>query len=110
MGGVRRWSLEVSGGRVQPKVGGPGAEVLWAILVLVTMFYLFLVLFGVRIMDRRPPVQKRIFEWMVVYNAMQALLNLRVAAALVSEVWQLGYSRPWGNELDASETGHKLGM
>jgi len=108
--GVARWSREVSSGFTQPSVGGPGADVHWAICVLVTLAYLGLVLFGVRFMERRQPVQKRIFEWMFVYNATQALLNLGLAVALLHEVWRLGYRWPWGNALDQSVKGHKLGM
>lgn len=108
--GAGRWTREVSMGEIEPRVGGPGAEVHWAICVLITLAYLWHVLFGVRFMEPRAPVQKRIFEWMIVYNALQALLNLYLALALLKEVWQLGYSLPWGNELDASDRGHGLGM
>lgn len=108
--GTSRWSRDVSMGVTQPSVGGPGSDVHWAVLILITLAYLCLVFFGVRCMERRPPVQKGVFEWMIVYNATQALLNLRLAIALLNEVWQLGYQRPWGNALDPSETGHKLGM
>lgn len=108
--GTARWSTEVRMGVTQANVGGAGAEVRWAFAVLGTLAYLFIVFFGVRFMEKRPPVQNRIFEWMIVYNAMQALLNLRLVIALLYEVYQLGYRSPWGNALDPSEKGHKLGM
>eukprot|EP00441_Pelagodinium_beii_P011972 CAMPEP_0197690132 /NCGR_PEP_ID=MMETSP1338-20131121/107911_1 /TAXON_ID=43686 ORGANISM="Pelagodinium beii, Strain RCC1491" /NCGR_SAMPLE_ID=MMETSP1338 /ASSEMBLY_ACC=CAM_ASM_000754 /LENGTH=589 /DNA_ID=CAMNT_0043272547 /DNA_START=239 /DNA_END=2008 /DNA_ORIENTATION=- len=108
--GITRWSEEVRLGLLQPGVGGPGAEVNWGFLVLVSLAYISLVFFGVRFMENRDPVQKRIFEWMIVYNVTQALLNLRLAVALLFEVWKLGYPVPWGNALDVSEKAHGLGM
>jgi len=108
--GTERWAKQVSLGLYEPSYGGPGADVHWAVLVLITMVYLCFVFFGVRYMERRPPAQKRIFEWLVVYNATQALLNLRLVFALLGEAWGLFYPWPWGNTLDASEKGYKLGM
>eukprot|EP00928_Gymnodinium_smaydae_P049293 TRINITY_DN33075_c0_g1_i1.p1 TRINITY_DN33075_c0_g1~~TRINITY_DN33075_c0_g1_i1.p1 ORF type:complete len:714 (+),score=62.25 TRINITY_DN33075_c0_g1_i1:199-2142(+) len=108
--GVGRWSTEVRLGFEQARSGGPASAVHGSVVMAVTLTYLYIVFFGVRFMERRPPVEKRIFEWMIVYNATQALLNLRLACALLYEVWQLGYTKPWGNELDGSERAHGLGM
>lgn len=108
--GTGQWNKRVAMDLTQPRVGGPGSDVDWAVLVLVLIAYLFVIYFGVHFMERRPPVQKRVFEWMVVYNATQALLNLRLAVALFHEAWRLGYCLPWGNQLDLSEKGHGLGM
>lgn len=108
--GTGQWNRRVAMGLVQPRVGGPGSDVNWAVLVLIIAAYVCLVTFGTRLMEHRPPVRKRIFEWMFVYNATQALLNLRLAVALVQEAWNLGYRYPWGNQLISSEMGHGLGM
>eukprot|EP00930_Biecheleria_cincta_P090514 TRINITY_DN79906_c0_g1_i1.p1 TRINITY_DN79906_c0_g1~~TRINITY_DN79906_c0_g1_i1.p1 ORF type:complete len:693 (+),score=49.87 TRINITY_DN79906_c0_g1_i1:52-2130(+) len=108
--GTAQYSRRVALDLAPPRVGGPGSDVHWAILVFAVIAYVFVVYFGVRFMERRPPVRKRVFEWMVVYNATQALLNLRLAVALFNEAWRLGYYVPWGNQLDSSEKGHGLGM
>lgn len=108
--GISQWSRRLAIGLVQPRVGGPASDVNWAVLVLVIIAYLCIVMFGVRFMENRQPVRKRIFEWMVVYNATQALLNLRLALAFFQEAWRLGYRLPWGNQLDPSEIGNSLGM
>jgi len=96
-------------GLAASRPGGPFSDVHWAIPLLFTVGYLCLVFFGVRIMEYRPPVRSGVFEWMVVYNAAQALLNLGLTFSLLMEVWKLGYRWPWGNELDSSQNGHRLG-
>lgn len=90
--------------------GGPWSEVNLSVAVLVTVVYLFIVYAGVRVMERRPPVQKRVFEYMFIYNATQVLLNLSLSFNLWREAYRLGFERPWGNGLDAGEAGHRLGM
>ncbi|CAE8735467.1 unnamed protein product, partial [Polarella glacialis] len=88
----------------------PGAQVQWSFAMLVTAGYIFVVFIGARLMERRPPIQRRVFEYMLVYNSAQVVLNLWLAVSLWSEAWNLGYRTPWGNELDTSERGHSLGM
>lgn len=108
--GVGRMSREVQAGVSQPRLGGFGAEVHWGVPVLLTLVYLWSIIFGVRFMERRTPVKRRVFEWMIVYNSMQTLLNFWLAASLCSESWKIGYRWPWGNAGEVGEVGHRLGM
>eukprot|EP00747_Dinoflagellata_sp_TGD_P072377 gnl/TRDRNA2_/TRDRNA2_157451_c0_seq1.p1 gnl/TRDRNA2_/TRDRNA2_157451_c0~~gnl/TRDRNA2_/TRDRNA2_157451_c0_seq1.p1 ORF type:complete len:743 (+),score=88.25 gnl/TRDRNA2_/TRDRNA2_157451_c0_seq1:26-2230(+) len=108
--GLARWRREVSEGLTFAFAGGPGAEVSWAGAVLVTAGYLFLVFAGVRIMERYPPVKKRVFEYILVYNITQVVLNATLAFSLLKEAYRLGFPYPWGNSPDLSAEGHKLGM
>jgi elongation of very long chain fatty acids protein 4 len=108
--GTGQWRRRVEIGLVEPRAGGPGADAHWAIMVLVAVSYLWIIFFGVRYMEYRPPARKRVFEWIVVYNASQALLNLRLAVALLQEAYRLGYRWPFGNQLDVTERGHQLGL
>ena len=88
--------------------GGPWAEVRWETAAAITAGYLASVFLGVRAMASRPAVQKRVFEYMFVYNLAQVLLNASLSYNLFREAWTLGFPYPWGNALDASEKGHRL--
>jgi len=108
--GTGRWYREVHASAPSPRAGGPWAEVSWACAAAVTMAYLSLVFVGIRAMERRPPVQKRIFEHMFVYNATQVMLNASLGFSLWREAWRLGFPWPWGNAPSTSPTSHRLGM
>ncbi|CAK0793057.1 unnamed protein product [Prorocentrum cordatum] len=75
-----------------------------------TVAYLFGVGAGIRVMEKRPPVQRRIFEFMFIYNVTLVMLNASLSFTLWKEAWDLGFPYPWGNGLDFSERGHRLGM
>eukprot|EP00927_Polykrikos_kofoidii_P006656 TRINITY_DN12697_c0_g1_i1.p1 TRINITY_DN12697_c0_g1~~TRINITY_DN12697_c0_g1_i1.p1 ORF type:complete len:1048 (+),score=122.69 TRINITY_DN12697_c0_g1_i1:79-3222(+) len=104
--GTARWYRE---GR-NPRAGGPWAEVHGVVAAVITVVYVFLVGAGCRVMERRKPVQKRVFEFMFIYNATQVMLNASLAFSLWREAWQLGYKYPWGNALDSSAKYDRLGM
>jgi len=108
--GTGRWYREGTDGSAYVRAGGPWAEVSWAFPVLVTLLYVFGINAGMRIMERRGPAQKRVFEYMFIYNAVQVLFNALLSFNLLREAWRLGFSRPWGNALDFSAAGHDLGM
>lgn len=105
--GTGRWKLERHAR--QQRAGGPWAEVHSSLAVFVTLVYLAIVYVGVYIMERRSPVEKRVFEFMFIYNAMQVAFNAALALCLWRESWRLGFTW-WGNTLDFSEEGHYLGM
>eukprot|EP00927_Polykrikos_kofoidii_P006657 TRINITY_DN12697_c0_g1_i2.p1 TRINITY_DN12697_c0_g1~~TRINITY_DN12697_c0_g1_i2.p1 ORF type:complete len:1048 (+),score=128.76 TRINITY_DN12697_c0_g1_i2:99-3242(+) len=100
------WYDEVS----YEHAGGPWSDVRWESSAVITMVYLFLIAVGVGFMSRRPPVQARVFEFMLVYNVMQVISNLLLSCALWREAWRLFYPYPWGNALEISKPGHRLGM
>eukprot|EP00929_Paragymnodinium_shiwhaense_P067679 TRINITY_DN3402_c0_g1_i1.p1 TRINITY_DN3402_c0_g1~~TRINITY_DN3402_c0_g1_i1.p1 ORF type:complete len:737 (-),score=139.56 TRINITY_DN3402_c0_g1_i1:334-2544(-) len=107
--GTSKYHKDVENGLRQPLAGGPAADVSPAMAFLVTVVYLCVVFFGVRIMEGRPPAQKRVFEYVTVYNCTQVLLNLWLVLALLREAWKQGYlSHPWGNELQVGAQ-HDLG-
>mmetsp|Transcript_67228 Transcript_67228/g.161094 ORF Transcript_67228/g.161094 Transcript_67228/m.161094 type:complete len:1092 (-) Transcript_67228:129-3404(-) len=107
--GTGRWYAESSGPASQ-QAGGPWASVNWSTAIMLTVGYLFTVLAGTRFMERRPPVQKRIFEYLVIYNFTQVILNASLGFNLWREAWQR-FQYPWGNGLeDVSEQSHRLGM
>lgn len=93
------------------RAGGPWADVRASSAILVSIMYLSVVFMGVRVMESRPPVKKRIFEYMFIYNLTQVMLNASLSFTLWREASHLGYLRQlWGNPLDTSPTGHRLGM
>jgi len=108
--GIDRWFREAAEDGPYSRVGGPWAEVGWGLISVVTMAYLFAIFAGIRAMERRPPVQKRIFEYMCIYNAMQVLASAAIGFNLWREAWRLGFPYPWGNALDASPASYRLGM
>eukprot|EP00927_Polykrikos_kofoidii_P029843 TRINITY_DN25733_c0_g1_i1.p1 TRINITY_DN25733_c0_g1~~TRINITY_DN25733_c0_g1_i1.p1 ORF type:complete len:1041 (-),score=88.12 TRINITY_DN25733_c0_g1_i1:1-3123(-) len=105
--GTGLWYRE---GRSEVRAGGPWAEVHSVVAILITVVYCFLVYTGVHVMERRPAVQKRVFEYMFIYNVTQVMLNASLGFTLWREAWQLGFKYPWGNSLDTSTSGDRLGM
>lgn len=107
--GISRWYREGLA-TAYVRAGGPWAEVHWSVAALTTVGYLFVVFAGVRVMERRPPVQKRVFEYMFIYNATQVMLNASLSFTLWREAWRIGFPSLWGNALDFSPSSHRLGM
>jgi len=108
--GIDRWFREAAEDGPYSHAGGPWAEVGWGPITVVTMAYFFAIFAGVRAMERRPPVQKRIFEYMIIYNAMQVFASAILGFNLWREAFRLRFPYPWGNALDASPTSYRLGM
>eukprot|EP00419_Tripos_fusus_P022520 CAMPEP_0172721550 /NCGR_PEP_ID=MMETSP1074-20121228/79305_1 /TAXON_ID=2916 /ORGANISM="Ceratium fusus, Strain PA161109" /LENGTH=633 /DNA_ID=CAMNT_0013547309 /DNA_START=245 /DNA_END=2146 /DNA_ORIENTATION=+ len=108
--GIDRWFREAAEDGPYSRVGGPWAEVGWGIITVVSLAYIFAIFAGIRAMERRPPVRKRIFEYMFMYNAMQVLASATIGFNLWREAWRLGFPYPWGNALDASPSSYRLGM
>lgn len=105
--GQERWQAEVDAGLVVPSIGGFYAEVSWAYVTTLSISYFSLVYLGVRRMERRPPLQRYVFEAIAVYNCLQCLLNACNCCALVLEARQLGL-HVWGNCPDHSAEGGRL--
>eukprot|EP00933_Yihiella_yeosuensis_P041370 TRINITY_DN35761_c0_g1_i1.p1 TRINITY_DN35761_c0_g1~~TRINITY_DN35761_c0_g1_i1.p1 ORF type:complete len:736 (+),score=112.38 TRINITY_DN35761_c0_g1_i1:80-2287(+) len=78
------------------------SEARWEFAFLVTIGYLFVVFAGIRYMERRQPAQKLVFEYMLVYNILQVILNGQLAYLILREVLQLGLEYPWGNSVEVS--------
>lgn len=107
--GSGRWHAAVEAGTIVPRAGGHAAEAYWATPFILSIAYAGLAWSGVRLMERRPPVQWLIFEFMSIYNCMQVMLNLYQVIAILLEVRRLGF-KMWGYEPDASPEGYALGQ
>lgn len=107
--GDRRWAQAVALGVLQPRPGGPFADVSFAYALLLSLTYVGACFVGVsRMAQRASPVRLFIFECMAVHNITQCLFNLYCFAMLLAEGHRLGLGL-WGNPHDASERGHVLG-
>mmetsp|Transcript_70512 Transcript_70512/g.147630 ORF Transcript_70512/g.147630 Transcript_70512/m.147630 type:complete len:1121 (+) Transcript_70512:238-3600(+) len=109
--GLGRW-YQSHFGQENPRAraGGPWAEVHFSFGFFVSLLYFGVLIFGTRIMERRRPVQKRVFEYMFIHNAVQVIFNALLSFNLWREAWRLGFAAPWGNQLDYTPAGHRLGM
>ncbi|CAE7420409.1 ELOVL4 [Symbiodinium natans] len=107
--GRTRWQLQVDTGALEPRAGGPFAEVSGSLALLLSLAYVSLTFVGLgRMAQRSLPVQTFIFECMAVHNATQCCYNLYCFVMLVLEGQTQGF-QIWGNFPDATATSHRLG-
>jgi hypothetical protein len=82
-------------------------ECSWIPPAVTTCLYLIFVFAGKAYMAKREAFE--VSHYMVTYNLYQSLLNIWGAAAIISEVFQQGFSF-WGNHYDESRNGYRLAM
>eukprot|EP00928_Gymnodinium_smaydae_P022384 TRINITY_DN18823_c0_g2_i2.p1 TRINITY_DN18823_c0_g2~~TRINITY_DN18823_c0_g2_i2.p1 ORF type:complete len:728 (-),score=42.29 TRINITY_DN18823_c0_g2_i2:73-2208(-) len=103
------WQAAVASGSLEPRAGGPFAEVSWALTFLLSVLYVCLVLTGMGRMRRwRLPARILLFEFMAVHNFVQCAMNIYCFCGLLVAGWSLN-AKVWGNTMDTSERGYALG-
>lgn len=107
--GSARWQIQVETGVLEPRAGGPFAEVSGSLALLLSLAYVSLTFVGLgRMAQRSLPVQTFIFECMAVHNATQCCYNLYCFVMLVLEGHAQGF-QIWGNVPDTTARSHRLG-